>query len=180
VLEDRQRKYELCYGEHYSALLAGGTYRLIVLNACKTAASSKVRRLVGLAPRLARDGTPAVVAICYQIVDDAANSILQGFYWALARAWAVDAAVARARKGLLLEEESGTRSHRFWFMPVVFMHTPDRKIYGTNSGPTWQVKVDDARPMVPTVNSMAAMRQCSQRDNVTRIDGDSGPSHGSK
>jgi CHAT domain-containing protein len=129
VLDDRQRKYQLCYEEQCSALLAGETCRLVVLNACKTAASSRIRRSVGLAPRLVRDGIPAVVAMRYEIVDDAAITFSHRFYWALACGWAVDAAVAWARKGLFLEEESSTRSDRSWFKPVVFMHAGDGRVF---------------------------------------------------
>ena len=63
VLEDAQRRSKLVDEDRFRELVDGENTRLVVLNACKTAASSKVRGLVGMAPRLVRAGIPAVVAM---------------------------------------------------------------------------------------------------------------------
>jgi hypothetical protein len=129
VLEDEQRRYKLVDEEKFCALVDHKISRLVVLNACETAATSKVRGLVGVAPRLVRAGIPAVVAMRYPILDGAAIAFSREFYRALASGLAVDAAVADARKGLFLEEGSETRTDRAWFMPVLFMRAPDGRLF---------------------------------------------------
>ncbi|MFI5454894.1 MAG: CHAT domain-containing protein [Isosphaerales bacterium] len=129
VLEDEQRQSKLVDEEKFCELVDHKISRLVVLNACKTAASSKVRGLAGIAPRLVRAGIPAVVAMRYPILDDAAITFSREFYRALASGLAVDAAVADARKGLFLDEESRKKADRSWFMPVLFMRAPDGRLF---------------------------------------------------
>jgi hypothetical protein len=129
VMEDEQRKYRLVNEEKFCELVDQRLTRLVVLNACKTAASATLRGPVGVAPRLVRAGIPAVVAMRYPIVNDAAITFSREFYRALSSGLAVDAAVADARKGLFLDEESSQKSDRDWFMPVVFMRAPDGKLF---------------------------------------------------
>jgi CHAT domain-containing protein len=129
VLEDYQRRYKLVEEDKFCELVDHKISRLVVLNACNTAASSNVRRLVGLAPRLVRAGIPAVVAMRYPILDDAAVTFSREFYRALASGLAVDAAVGDARKGLFLDEESQKKADRSWFIPVLFMRAPDGRLF---------------------------------------------------
>jgi hypothetical protein len=109
-----------------SELLGDGTTRLVVLNACETAATSSAQALTGMAPRLVQVGVPAVVAMRYPIADAAAITFSREFYRALSTGFAVDAAAADARKGLFLEWGEGNRA---WLTPVVFMRTPDGRIF---------------------------------------------------
>jgi hypothetical protein len=129
VLEDEQRQWKLVEGEQFCELMDHHNTRLVVLNACKTAASSGVRGMAGMAPRLVQAGMPAVVAMRYPILDDAAITFSREFYRALASGLAVDAAVADARKGLFLDEESSKQTDRTWFMPVLFMNAPDGRLF---------------------------------------------------
>jgi len=129
VLEDEHRKFKFMGEENFCELVEPRICRLVVLNACKTAESSAVRGMAGIAPRLVLAGIPAVVAMRYPILDDAAITFSREFYRALASGLAVDAAVADARKGLFLDEESTRRTNRSWFMPVVLMRAPDGRLF---------------------------------------------------
>ncbi len=92
-------------------------------------AAGEVRGLTGMAPRLVQAGIPAVVAMRYPIFDDAAITFSREFYRALASGLAVDSAIADARKGLFLAEESKGRTYRAWFMPVLFMRASDGSLF---------------------------------------------------
>lgn len=77
------------------------------------------------APRLHH---PNVVT-AYPISSDAAIAFSREFYRALATVLAVNAAIADARKGLFLDEESTRWTNRSWFMPVVFRRAPDGRLF---------------------------------------------------
>lgn len=126
VLEDEGRRCKLIDELGFGEMVDEETTRLVVLNACETAASSSIRALSGLAPRLVQAGMSAVVATRYPIKDGAAITFSREFYRALAAGFAVDAAVADARGGLFLEWGADDRS---WFTPVVFMLAPDGKLF---------------------------------------------------
>jgi CHAT domain-containing protein len=126
VLEDEERRCKLVEEKAFGEVVDEETTRLVVLNACETAASSSIRALSGLAPRLVQAGMSAVVAMRYPIKDGAAITFSREFYRALASGLAVDAAVADARRGLFLEWGA---DHRSWFTPVVFMRAPDERLF---------------------------------------------------
>ena len=126
VLEDEERRCKLIDELGFSEMVDVETTRLVVLDACETAASSSIRALSGLAPRLVQVGMSAVVAMRYPIKDEAAITFSREFYRALAARFAVDAAVADARGGLFLEWGA---DHRSWFTPVVFMRAPDGRLF---------------------------------------------------
>ncbi|MCC7361893.1 MAG: CHAT domain-containing protein [Anaerolineales bacterium] len=77
--------------------------RLVVLNACQGAAADSAQALVGLAPRIAAQGAPAIVAMQWEIFDWAAQQFAAGFYrglWSGAEAGEVETALTRARAAL--------------------------------------------------------------------------------
>ena len=76
--------------------------RLAVLNACESARGDSVDVFASTAATLVRRGTPAVVAMQYEITDDAAIEFSRSFYEAIADAIPVDAALAEARKGVAM------------------------------------------------------------------------------
>lgn len=89
--------------------LVGGFFRnydsvrLVVLNACQGAAADSAQALLGLAPRIAAQGVPAVIAMQWEIFDWAAQSFAARFYralWLGAEAGEVETALTRARAAL--------------------------------------------------------------------------------
>src|SRR3954453_23928945 len=95
--------------------------RLAVLNACEGARGSTHDLFSSTAATLVRRGTPAVVAMQYEITDDAAIEFSRDFYEALAGGIAVDEALAEARKGVALAIP-GTLE---WGTTVLFMRAAD-------------------------------------------------------
>ncbi len=99
--------------------------RLAVLNACEGARGSTHDLFSSTAATLVRRGTPAVVAMQYEITDDAAKEFGRSFYEAVADGSPVDIAVAEARKSLSIQMSSTLE----WGTPVLFMRTDDGVLF---------------------------------------------------
>ena len=99
--------------------------RLAVLNACEGARGSTHDLFSSTAATLVRRGTPAVVAMQYEITDDAAKEFGRAFYEAIADDLPVDIAVAEARKSLSIQMSSTLE----WGTPVLFMRTDDGVLF---------------------------------------------------
>lgn len=111
-------------GAQLGDILRGTDVRLVVLNACETARSSR-DALFGVAPQLVASGLPAVIANQFPISDQAAQAIAREFYAAVADNLPVDAALAEARKIVRAGEGQSTSD---WGPPVLFMRSPDGRI----------------------------------------------------
>jgi WD40 repeat protein len=98
--------------------------RLVILNACEGARTSQTDPFAGSAQSLVQQGIPAVIAMQFELSDDAAIVIAHEFYGALADGYPVDAALAEARKALFAIG-SGTE----WGTPVLYLRAPDGKIF---------------------------------------------------
>jgi CHAT domain/WD domain, G-beta repeat len=91
--------------------------RLVVLNACSTAAASVGDLFAGTASALARSEIPAVAAMQYAVSDNAAIAFTRGFYTALAHGRGIDEATSAGRVAIL-----GTGSHTLeWVTPVLYL-----------------------------------------------------------
>jgi hypothetical protein len=99
--------------------------RLAVLNSCDGARGDEADVFSSTAAALVRLGTPAVVAMQYQITDEAAILFSRYFYHAIAGGMPVDAAVAEARKGIALTIPNTLE----WGTPVLFMRAPDGVLF---------------------------------------------------
>ena len=98
--------------------------RLAVLNACEGARGSRDDPFAGTAQTLVQQGISAVIAMQFEITDEAAITLAQEFYGALADNYPVDAALAEARKALFAEGHGVE-----WGTPVLYMHAPDGRIF---------------------------------------------------
>jgi hypothetical protein len=96
-----------------------------VLNSCDGARGDEADVFSSTAAALVRLGTPAVVAMQYQITDEAAILFSRYFYHAIAGGMPVDAAVAEARKGIALTIPNTLE----WGTPVLFMRAPDGVLF---------------------------------------------------
>ena len=81
-----------------AAAARSGDLRLVVLNACESAATGAAGVFSSTAAKLMMEGIPAVVAMQYEITDPAALAFAAAFYEALARGKPVDQAVTKARE----------------------------------------------------------------------------------
>jgi hypothetical protein len=125
VLEDADQKAAPVTSEHLATVLCDHvTLRLVVLNACEGARTDERDPFAGVAQRLVQQGIPAVVAMQFEITDQAAIAFTQIFYEALADSLPVDTAVAQARKAIL-----GATNAAEWGTPVLYMRSPDGHIF---------------------------------------------------
>jgi hypothetical protein len=99
--------------------------RLAVLNACEGARADRLDVFSSTAAVLVRRGTPAVVAMQYEITDVAAVELSRSFYGALAAGLPVDEALGEARKSVALAV-AGTVE---WGTPVLYLRAPDSRIF---------------------------------------------------
>jgi hypothetical protein len=114
--------------------------RLAVLNSCETAQGTQTDIFSSTAAALVRRGTPAVVAMQFQITDAAAIQFSRVFYRAVARGLPVDAAVAEARKSIALQVTNSLE----WGTPVLFMRSPDGQLFKVPSATTADASDADA------------------------------------
>jgi hypothetical protein len=99
--------------------------RLAVLNACEGARAARNDPFAGVAGALVRRDIPAVVAMQFEISDEAAIVFASGLYQSIAGGAPVDASLAAARLAILAERSDDIE----WGTPVLFMRVPDGRIF---------------------------------------------------
>jgi CHAT domain len=126
VLADEQGKSHRLSATDLGRLLGDhDALRLAVLNSCESARADRIDVFSSTAATLVRRGTPAVVAMQYEITDEAAIEFSRSFYEAIADGMAVDASLAEARKGVALAIPNTLE----WGTPVLFMRAPDGVLF---------------------------------------------------
>ena len=119
----------LLLGEHHSL-------RLVVLNSCQSARSSTSDVFSSTAAVLMRRGIPAVVAMQYDISDEAAIAFARGLYTAVAARHPVGQAVTRARRAIKLTR----RNTLEWATPVLYLRSPRGDLFDlAAAGPSAEV-----------------------------------------
>jgi CHAT domain len=101
---------------------------LVVLNACDTARSSDLEGASpfgGVAAALVRKGVPAVVAMQFPVSDHAAIPFASEVYTRIAAGDPVDTAVTEGR----LAVRAALRESMEWATPVLFMRSPDGRLF---------------------------------------------------
>ena len=99
--------------------------RLVVLNSCEGARTTLTDPYAGVATTLIQLGVPAVVAMQFEISDDAALLFAEELYTNLiGRQDPIDAAVAEARKAVYTEIDAIE-----WATPVLFVRDPDVELF---------------------------------------------------
>jgi len=125
LLEDEDGLSYRISGQDLGTLLHDHrSLRLAVLNSCDGARASPIDPFSGTAQSLVQQGLPAVIAMQFEVSDDAAIDLAREFYGALADSYPVDAALAEARKALFAAQ-SGVE----WGTPVLYLRASDGKIF---------------------------------------------------
>jgi tetratricopeptide (TPR) repeat protein len=101
--------------------------RLAVLNACEAGRTDPTDPFAGVADTLVRCGIPAVIAMQFEVSDDAAIEFAPALYGALAAGRPVDAAVAEARRAIY------TVSPLEWATPVLYLRADDALLFDITS-----------------------------------------------
>ncbi len=125
MLEDAQERGRLVSAQFLGVLLKDHRpLRLAVLNACEGARASRRDPFGGTAQTLVQQGVPAVIAMQFEISDEAAICFTHEFYSAVAAGYPVDAALAEARKAIFAQVNEIE-----WGTPVLYMRSPDGRIF---------------------------------------------------
>ena len=125
VMEDRAGQAQEVTGEELGGLLTEyDQTRLAVLNACEGARTDASDPFAGVAQSLIQQGLPAVVAMQFEITDDAAIIFAREFYGAIADGYPLEAALAEAR-GAIRDEGNLTE----WGTPVLYSRAPDGRLF---------------------------------------------------
>ncbi len=98
--------------------------QLAVLNACEGGRTSRQDPFAGVGQSLVQQGIPAVVAMQFEISDQAAITLAHEFYAALADSYPVDAALTEARKAIFAQDNILE-----WGTPVLYMRAQDGRIF---------------------------------------------------
>lgn len=143
VMVDEDGKPVKKFASDLAMMLTGArrSLRLIVLNCCESARINVGDRFGNPAIGLMKTGwLPAVVAMQFPITDHAAISMSEGFYAALAGNRPIDDAVTLARK--FIQEKSRVE----WGIPVLYMRSPDGRIFDVEALQPQVVPPEAARP----------------------------------
>ena len=141
LLQDPTGKGNPVTGESLGVLLHDhDPLRLVVLNACEGARTSATDPFAGTAQSLVRKGIPAVIAMQFEITDEAAITMANEFYTAVSDGYPVDAALSEARKAIFTRVSAVE-----WATPVLFMRAPDGRIFALDE-PAAPAVEEDAPP----------------------------------
>lgn len=143
------------------------TLRLVVLNACEGGRLDSGQAFLGVAPHIMRAGIPAAVAMQYRVRDDMAIVFARTFYQTLMQGtWAghVDAAVARARRMLRVEDEHDPA----FGTPVLFLRAHGGRIFQVAGEE--EVEAEAAREPAPPPSGpqLPPSEECAHLQNLLR------------
>jgi len=124
--------------------------RLVVLNACEAGRTDPADPFAGVADTLVRRGIPAVIAMQFEVSDDAAVEFAPALYGALAAGRSVDAAVAEGRKAMY------TISPLEWATPVLYLRAEDAHLFD----------IVERKPS--TVSGLGAAAHADEGDNLLK------------
>ena len=129
-------------GQYLSVLLHDHqSLRMVVLNACEGARTSQADPYAGVAQTLVQQGIPAVIAMQFPIFEDSAIKFAFEFYGALVDGFPIDTALSEARKSIFT-----TGNETEWATPVLFMNSPDGRIFDI-SQPSLRQPIIDPVPV---------------------------------
>lgn len=124
LADDDGRTFELS-ATKLARLLDHPYLKLVLLNACEGAHSSDLDVFSSTASILVRSGIPSVLAMQYEITDDAAIEFSRSFYRAVARGMSIEAAVSEARKAVSVAISNTVE----WGTPVLYLRAPDGHLF---------------------------------------------------
>jgi len=129
--------------------------RLAVLNACEGARADPVDPFAGAADNLVRRGIPAVIAMQFEVSDNAAIEFAPALYTGLVVGLPIDVAVTEARKAVYAV------SRLEWATPVLYLRGDDSQLFAIAESPSTQPqgRLDEA-----TVDATAPSQQANQHE----------------
>ena len=131
LLEDPHGDEEPVSALQLGVMLNRSGLRLVVLDACGSAelATDPFR---AVAPALIRAQVPAVVAMQFQVPEEATRAFAAEFYRALAEGLPIDACVTEGRRAVM--NVTGLRRPD-WGIPVIYTRAPDGRLFDPPASP---------------------------------------------
>lgn len=130
VLEDEQGRGHEVSGDILGTLLHDHRQlRLVVLNACEGARNGRHDPFSGTAQSLVQQGISAVIAMQFEITDTAAITFAHEFYLAIAEGFAIETALAEARRRIY-----ALNNDVEWGTPVLYLRASDGHIFDIRRG----------------------------------------------
>ena len=154
LADDGGREHRLAASDLGLLLEEHRSLRLVVLNSCETARASTNDVFSSTAAVLMRRGIPAVVAMQYDISDEAAIAFARGMYTAVAGRHPVDQAVTRARRAIKLAR----RNTLEWATPVLYLRSPRAELFDLKAGTATAVAMPAGPVSRPRCDSKSAAR----------------------
>jgi hypothetical protein len=169
AMEDDRGQSRLVAGEDLGTLLQGHrSLRLAVLNSCGGARGDRSDPFSGTAQSLIQQGIPAVVAMQFEITDDAAITFSRVLYKAIADGYPLDAATTETRKAIYAD---GNLTE--WGTPALYSRASDARIFDIqdrpprvltpSSSPRLEEAAEQARPAEREAEQQQAWRQAAER-----------------
>lgn len=125
VLENEQGRGRPTSGQYLATVLTDhDSLRLVILNACEGARAARTDPFAGVAQSLIQQGIPAVIAMQFEVTDEASITFAHEFYSALSDGYPVDAALGDAR-GAIFAQVNDLE----WGTPVLYLRAADGIIF---------------------------------------------------
>jgi hypothetical protein len=125
LFEDDAGRGRIVSGEQLATVLHDKTsLRLVFLNSCEGARTSRKDPFSGVAASLVQREVPAVIGMQFEITDRAAIIFAGEFYTMLAEGQPVDVAVTQARLTVFADQNDVE-----WGTPVLFMRVADGQLF---------------------------------------------------
>ena len=116
VLEDNDHNGDLVNGRYLGTILRDeSSLQLALLNSCSGGRTSVADPFAGVGQSLLQKGIPAVIAMQFEITDEAAITFSSEFYSALVDGYSIETAVAEARKMIY-----ASANKLEWATPVLY------------------------------------------------------------
>jgi len=149
LLEQENGLVRMVAGSYIGTLLHDHrSLRLAVLNSCEGARTAQSDPFAGVAQILVQQGIPAVIAMQFEITDEAAITFAHEFYTALADRYPVDGALAEARKAIYADGNDVE-----WGTPVLYLRAQNGNIFAIaephEAPPLPRVEPEPVKPTPP-------------------------------
>ena len=146
------------------------TLRLVVLNACSTAAMPEgagSAPFTDVAGALVMGGVPAVVAMRGPVSDAAAIAFSRTFFENLADDQPIDAGLAEARKAIRREKDGESQ----WLLPALFLRQADGYLFRPEKSKVWAFLVVAAliAVIVLLARGLENMRQKAEAGRLSEV-----------
>jgi hypothetical protein len=169
ILKDEYGKGRMVSGQQLGWLLHNHrTLSLTIINACEGAKGDHNDAFAGTAQSLVQQGIPAVVAMQFEITDDAAKTFARAFYTGIASAKPLEIALTETRLAMF------SMGHGLeWGTPVLYMRSPDGRIFSLEKRAIMESGTAGATPATPyaamaTITPTQEPRAVAQPDVAAR------------